>query len=256
MAKQNFGIRHFTKSHFIFLIIFFSSTLFVYAADADTTVVRLKNGGKVKGEIISTTENAIIIQNALLGKQEIKWSDITYLSSSIVYDSLAANNSLVTPPPPEIKGTFLRDILSAEFIVGKGFNHNRNAGAGVRANIILEDLFTFGAIAVFHFGSRDYFSADGYGACFYWGPEFGLRVTSGIFSFEPSLSIGESTIEISNKTSYDRFEIVNTASKSKFFTAPGVAVKIKFGSTNIGLHYKFVMIDKQNMSALYFSFGS
>lgn len=256
MTKYNLGIHHLTKSCLLFLLIFFSSTLFVYAADSDTTVVRLKSGGKIRGEIVSTNTNSFVIKNDSLGEQEIAWNDITYLSSSAVYDSLAANNSFIVVPPPDTKRNSLLDILSAEFIVGKGFNYNRAAGAGVRANIFLADLFTFGAIAVFHLGNRNYFSEDGYGSCFYWGPELGLRINAGNFLIEPSFSIGEGTIEVTGKETFPQFEVVNTSSKSKFYKAPGIAVKMKFGTMNIGLHYKYVMIDKQNMSALYFSFGN
>jgi hypothetical protein len=229
----------------------------VYGECGDTTVVRLKSGAKIRGEIISGNKTSFIISNKELGKREVKWDEISFISSGEVYDSLGENKNFIVLPPPDVPHSNMWDILSAEFLLGKGFNYDRFVGFGVRANISVNDWITFGGIAVLHLGSRAYYNDDGYGSMFYWGPEVGLRFKTDYLIIEPSVSVGEGTLSSANDLyNPDPGNKNDAATISKLFISPGIGLKSNFGAINIGLQFRYVIIDKRNMSGLYLSFGN
>lgn len=256
MNEQQNSKSALSKAVKLTLVFIFLPVLY-YANMADTSFVRLNNGARIKGEIISKTQNSIIIRNQKIGPKEINWKDITFLSSQEVYDSLTENNSIIILPPAKSKKSFLRNNLSAEFMIGKGFDFNRFVGFGVRANILLSNLFTVGGIVTLHIGSNGSFSADGYGPLFFWGPEVGLRINTEYFIIEPSISIGEGTYQIGNEyIKRGSNNVINSSTESNLFFAPSLGIKLNYGMMRIGLHYKYVIINNQNMSGLYISFGS
>jgi hypothetical protein len=227
----------------------------VYAECGDTTVVRLKSGAKIRGEIISGIKESFIIYNEQLGNREVRWDEINYISSTEVYDSLAENKSILVLPPQNIPHKVLWDILSAEFLFGKGFDYDRFVGFGARVNVSVNDWMTLGGIAVLHLGSKAYYSDDGYGSMFYWGPEVGFRFKTDYLIVEPSISVGEGTLSSANDL-YNPNRENNSATVSKLFISPGIGLKSTFGAVNIGLQLRYVIIEKRNMSGLYLSFGN
>lgn len=234
----------------IFILILFP--LLIFPNQADSSVVRLKNRTKIKGEIIKKTQNSIIIQNHIIGEKEINWEDISFISSGEVYDSLQKSKILIVAPPPEAKRNFFLNNLAAEFLAGKIFGYDRFIGFGVRANIVLSDLITLGGIAILHLGTNENSQFDGYGPLFYWGPEIGLRILVNYLILEPSLSIGEGSYQSGSQSLLKN----NLATKSDLFLAPGLNIKINYGLMKIGLQYKYIIINNQKMSGLYISFGN
>lgn len=246
------------RSYSIFSVTFiliFLLQLISFASQGDSSIVRLKNGARIKGEIIQKTQNSIIIKNQIIGEKEINWQDISFISSSEVYDSLLENKSLVVLPPPKGKDNFLLDNLSAEFLAGKIFSYDRFIGFGVRANIIFSDLVTVGGIAILHLGTDRNSISDGYGPLFYWGPDLGLRIHTEYLIIEPSFSIGEGTYQLGNANSQYSAKN-NLVTESDLFLAPGLCIKINFGLMKLGIQYKYIIINNQKMSGLYFSFGN
>ncbi|QQS36081.1 MAG: hypothetical protein IPM56_17875 [Ignavibacteriales bacterium] len=242
------------------LIIFLYTILIqtdVYGECGDTTVVRLKSGAKIRGEIISGNKESFIIYNEELGNREVQWDEINFISSSEVYDSLAENKSILVLPPQEIPQKSIWDILSAEFLFGKGFNYDRFVGFGARVNVSVNDWITLGGIAVIHLGSKAYYKDDGYGSMFYWGPEVGFRFKTDYIIIEPSVSIGEGTLSSANDLYNPNPVNKNEAATvSKFYVSPGVGLKSNLGAINIGLQFRYVIIDKRNMAGLYLTFGN
>lgn len=229
----------------------------VYGVSGDTTVVRLKSGAKIRGEIISGNKESFIIYNEQLGNREVMWDEINFISSTEVYDSLAESKSILILPPRETSHNKIWDILSAEFLFGKGFNYDRLVGFGARVNVSVSDMITLGGIAVIHLGSKAYYRDDGYGSMFYWGPEVGYRFKTDFLIIEPSISVGEGTLSSANDLYNPNPANKNDAATvSKLFISPGVGLKSNLGAINIGLQFRFVIIEKRNMAGLYLTFGN
>ncbi|MBK8945766.1 MAG: hypothetical protein IPM32_10935 [Ignavibacteriae bacterium] len=240
---------------FFFISIFLP--LVCFANQTDTLLVRLNNGGRLKGEIILTNQQYLILKNENIGEKKIYWNEISFISSIEVYDSLQENKSFIVLPAPKIKKETFLENLSAEFMMGKGFNYERFIGFGVRANILISEIFELGATSIYHLGIQDVSSLDGYGALFLWGPEIGIRIDTKNFVFEPTLSFGEGTYQVGNEVSTNLYDIkyIDTSTKSDFYFSPGLGLKIKYYDMLIGVRFQYLAINNRNTFGLYISFG-
>ena len=234
----------------IFILVLFP--MLILPDQADTSVVRLKSGARIKGEIIKKTQDSIIIKNQMIGEKGINWDDITFMSSNEVYDSLQGSKTLIVLPPPEVKRNFFLNSLTAEFLAGYIFRYDIFIGFGLRANITLSELITLGGIAILHLGSNTNSQYDGYGPLFYWGPEIGLRIYTDYLMLEPSFSKGEGSYQSGSQSLRKN----NIATKSDLCFIPGLSVKINYGLMRLGIQYKYIIINNQEMSGLYISFGN
>ncbi len=83
---------------------------------------------------------------------------------------------------------------------------------------------------------------------YYFGGELGGRILLPSLSIEPLISMGQAVIQIPD---YEHA----TAMESKLYLAPGMSMKTLFDDANVGIHFRYIMIDPMAFFAIYLSYG-
>jgi hypothetical protein len=232
----------------LLIIITLVTSKLCFAIENDTSVIRLKSGTRLRGIITSRTDATFKMSVVGIGEQEFPWSDVTFMSSSAVYDSLNASRSFIVVPSPEKEQTWFDKNFSVDFLTGGTFQYERGLGLGIRGRVTIGDHFTVGGLTILHFGNFVLNSDYGNGVFVSWGPEIGATYRTGAFIVDPLFSFGQSTIRTAPNS-------ITSPTESKFYMSPGIAFRVDCGTLKFGLQYRYFIISSLNMSAVYFSVG-
>ena len=101
-----------------------------FAGTTDSVRARLKSGARIRGTIQSSNSGGITINVDGIGNTEFDWSDITYLSSTSVYDSLIAEKAFIVLPAPVSSRSVLEKYISGNIYFGYALNNGRGFGFG------------------------------------------------------------------------------------------------------------------------------
>jgi len=177
-----------------------------------------------------------------IGDTKFDWSDITYLSSLAVYDSIVGEKAFIVLPTPVSSKSVYEKMVSANIFFGNAINNERGFGFGGQAQFAMENIFA-GFIGVVHFGS----TTNGNTSFTYWGPQFGGIISFGNFTIKPVLSYGQA--HFTNIITSGALDVTSSS------FSPGLIINTNLGFIKIGLQYRYFNVDAKQFSGLYLLIG-
>ncbi len=213
-----------------------------FAGTTDSVRARLKSGARIRGTIQSSNSGGITINVDGIGNTEFDWSDITYLSSTSVYDSLIAEKAFIVLPAPVSSRSVLEKYISGNIYFGYALNNGRGFGFGAQAQFATEHFFA-GLIGVIHFGSASQRNSS----FTYLGPQIGGIFSFGDVAIKPVLSYGQAQ--------FNSIIAYNAVDATAACFSPGLMINADVGFTKIGVQYRYFNFESNKFSGLYLLFG-